>query len=231
MPMRTLLAVDDDKLWLATLNKWFTKAGYNVHAAATCAEAIRMADTLLPDCVLLDYSLGDGTGAEVCAFIRNSEKLRKTPIIVVSGCEEEELASHNQYQADAFILKPAQLAKVQAVMESALRRIRMDRDIVIHGDLRLEGASRQVYRDSKFVAQLCAEQFMLFSVLLGKSSSFVSEEELSMNVYAGKEPPEKGEGVRGVAQRLRENLGPQLSRRIKSKADKGWIYLRPRART
>jgi DNA-binding response OmpR family regulator len=112
-------------------------------------------------------------------------------------------------------------------VESLLRRVNWDLGNVTCGDLRLDGASLQVYRDSKPVTKITSEQFRLFSVLLEKSLSFVGEEELSKHVYAGKEPPEKGEGIRGLVQRLRVSLGPQLGRRIKGKAEKGWIYLPP----
>lgn len=230
MPMRTLLAVDDDKLWLTTLRKWFTQAGYNIHTAATCAEAIKMAAALQPDCVLLDYSLGDGTGAEVCSFIRSSEKLQKTPIIVISGCGEEELASHNQYHADAFILKPAQFAKVQAIMESTLRRVKMDRGITGKGDVRLEAVNFQVYRASELVATLPEDQFRFFSLLIEKSPDFVSEEYLSKTLFSSDYAPDKSDAMRGLAQRLRRKLGPQIGRRIKSKIDEGWGYVQPRVR-
>lgn len=230
MPMRTLLAVDDDKLWLATLRKWFTLAGYNIHTAVSCAEALKMAATLRPACVLLDYSLGDGTGAEVCSFIRNSEKLRKTPIIVISGCEEEELASHNQYQADAFILKPAQLAKVQAVMESTLRRVRIERGIVGKGDVRLETVNFQVYRAAELVTRLPEDQFRFFAMLIEKSPDFVSEADIAKALFNSDFAPDKSDAIRGLAQRLRNKLGPQLGRRVKSATDKGWIYVQPRVR-
>lgn len=231
MPMRTLLAVDDDKLWLTTLRAWFTQAGYNIHTAATCAEAIKMAATLHPDCVLLDYSLGDGTGAEVCSYIRNSKKLKKTPIIVISGCEEEELASHNQYQADAFILKPAQLAKVQAIMETALRRVRIERGIIGKGDIRLETVNFQVYRDSEFVTRLPEDQFRFFAMLIAKSPDFVSEADIAKTLFNSDFAPDVSDAIRGLAQRLRNKLGPQLGRRIKSEVDKGWVYVQPRIRS
>ena len=230
MPHRTLLIIDDDKFWADLAAQFFVSFGYKVVIASTCAEGYEFAQLYKPACILLDYYLPDDEGRVCAANIRGNPQLRKTPMIMVSGDESQELPAHTDYQLDGFLTKDAQFVQIKAKVESLLRRVNWDRDVVTCSDLRLDGANLQVCRDSKPVARLTVEQFRLLSLLLEKSPAFVSEDELSFQVYSGKERPEKNEGIRGLAQRLRVSLGTQLGRRIKYKIKKGWIYVKPRAR-
>ena len=230
MPMRTLLAVDDNEAWLRTLTRWFAPLGYNIHTATTCRDAMTMTETLQPDCLLLDYHLDDGTAEDVCDYVRSHEKLKKTPIIVISIYEDKEQTSHGQCQADAFIYKCTSLENIQWKVESLLRRVNWERGLTIKGDLRLEAANNQVFRDSKPIACLSQDQFDLFTLLLEKSPDFVSEEDIAKRIFSTDFAADKCDAIRGLAQRLRKKLGQQLGRRIKNKANLGWIYMQPSPR-
>lgn len=231
MQHRILLVIDDNKSWANITAHYFTDFGYKVITAGTCAEGYALAQLHKPACILLDYYLPDDDGCVCAANIRGNPELKKTLIVMISNDENQELPAYNDYKLDGFLSKDARLEQIKAKVESLMRRVGWDRDMVMHCDLRLDGVSLEVYRGSKLVNQLSSEQFKLFSFLLEKSPSFVGEDELARQIYSKEELPEKNEGVRGVAQRLRENLGPQLGRRIKAKIGKGWIYLQPRART
>lgn len=230
MRHRTLLIIDDDKVWANITARYFTYSGYKVLTAATSAEGFELAQQHGPACILLDHGLPDAEGSVCAANIRGNPELKKTPIIMISGDDSQELHAYTDYELDGFLSKDAKLVKIKAKVESLLRRVNWDRDIVIHNDLRLDGVSLQVFRDLKPVVRLTPDQFRLFSILVEKSPSFVSEEELFVHVYSDKERPEKNEGIRGLAQRLRVSLGPQLGQRIKYKNEVGWIYLQPRVR-
>ena len=225
--MQTLLAVDDNEAWLRTLTRWFAPLGYNIHTATTCRDAMNMTETLRPDCLLLDYNLGDGTAEDVCGYIRNHEQLKKTPIIVISIYEDKEQTCHGQCQADAFIYKCTSLGTIQGKVESILRRVDWERGVTRKGDLRLETANYQVFRDSKPVVSLSRDQFDFFTMLLEKSPDFVSEEDIAKKIFGTDLAAEKCDAIRGLAHRLRKKIGPQLGRRIKNKANLGWIYVQP----
>lgn len=230
MQQRTLLLIDDDKDYLQGSARCFSDSNYTVLTAATCAEGVLAAQRHHPDCILLDIHMPDMKGCEVAFKIRSDAELRKMPIIIVSGDLQEELDSHYGYKADGFFYKGDHPARLLAMVESLLRRVDWERGVVDAGDIRLEGTSFQVFRDSKLVARLTREQFSLFSLLVEKSPAFVSEEEIAGQVFQLKECCDKFDAIRGLAQRLRANLGPQLGRRVKSKVAQGWIYVRPRSR-
>lgn len=232
MDSRVLLIVDDDKHVVDILSRFFSSCHYSIHTAGTCADAIRLAGLYHPDCLLLDFHLLDGKGDKVCRAVRADMQLKHTPIVMLSVDPTRELDSYLEYRADAFILKGSSLEKIRAVVEGLLRRVRWERRILTCGDLHLVGSDFSVHRDSRLIAQLSADQFCLFFLLLEKAGEFVSEE-IIVECVLQNDPMltlDKGDAIRSLICRLRKKLGVQLGRRIRNSRNKGWIYLPPRDR-
>lgn len=229
MNQTTLLIVDDDPVYLRTVSRYFLRSGFNVCTSVTCADALASAEEMRPDCMLLDYHLNGGDGSSVCYSLRADTRLRKTPIIMVSGDPTQEMPAYTDYKADGFLLKCTPLAKMQAVVETVLRRVNWERGILQKGDLRLEKETLKVFRGHVPVSNLSAEQFDLLFMLVEKSPEFVSEETITGQILGGG-PEVKSEAVRALLHRLRQRLGPQLGRRIKGKRRLGWTYVQPRRR-
>lgn len=228
MRNRTLLIVDDDPAWLKIIAALLVRLNYRVFTAATCAAGIRLAQLHKPSCILLDFCLPDANGNAFASSIKENSELKKTPIIMVSGEEKEELRAYYEYKLDGFFLKGWRLERLLAMVESLLRRVDLDLGMVTCNDLRLDGVTFQVFRDSKLVAQLSPEQFSLLSLLIEKTPSFVLEENVIKYVFGEGDEAEKIDAIKMLVYRLRKKLGRQLARRIKSIKKRGWIYLSPR---
>lgn len=226
---RTLLIVDDEPAWLKVMAALLGHLNYKVFTAATCAEGIRLAQLHKPACILLDFSLPDANGNAFASNIKETPELNKTPIIMVSGEANEELRAYYDYKLDGFFLKGWPPARLLAMVESLLRRVDLDLGMITRSDLRLDGVTFQVFRDSKRVAQLSPEQFSLLSLLIEKTPNFVQEENVIKYVFGEVDEAEKIDAVKMLAYRLKQKLGRQLARRIKSMKKRGWIYLSPRA--
>ncbi|MHB0995385.1 MAG: response regulator transcription factor [Elusimicrobiales bacterium] len=229
MNQTTLLIVDDNPVYLRTVSAYFNQNGFTVRTAANCADALKSAEELRPDCMLLDYHLTGGDGSSVCYSLRADTHLRKMPIIMVSGDPTQEMPAYTDYKADGFLLKCTPLAKVQAVVETVLRRVNWERGILQKGDLRLEKETLQIFRGHVPTVTLSEEQFDLLFMLVEKSPEFVSEETITGQIL-GAGPEVKSDAVRALLHRLRQRLGPQLGRRIKGKRRLGWTYVQPRRR-
>lgn len=82
----TVLVVDDDRdtceLYSLVLS---TLAGCRVLAAGTVTDAMRLATGERPRVVLTDWLLPDGRGYELSRRLRTLPRMRKTPIIAVTG--------------------------------------------------------------------------------------------------------------------------------------------------
>ncbi|MDM8536179.1 PAS domain S-box protein, partial [Desulfobacterales bacterium HSG17] len=83
-------------------------AGYEVQTAASAAECLQKANSIVPGLILLDVALPDGNGIDLCKQIKNEPKYEDTFIVLVSGIKTQ---SQDQYQgldagADGYILRP-----------------------------------------------------------------------------------------------------------------------------
>lgn len=119
MAKQTILVVDDEPAWTAILGRFFGGHGYNVLTAASCSAAIETAQTHKPDCIILDFTLGDGDAYMVCSAIREAEK-RRIPIIVFSGSTSADDCLTNGCLADRLLFKADPLGKLLAAVQELL---------------------------------------------------------------------------------------------------------------
>ena len=80
-----LLAVEDEPRNAALLQAILGRAGYRLAIAGDLAQAREMLGRLTPDLVLLDRHLPDGDGLDLVGTIREDDRLRRVPILLVSA--------------------------------------------------------------------------------------------------------------------------------------------------
>jgi CheY-like chemotaxis protein len=105
--------VDTQEMMRVMLGGW----GYGFEVAGTCADALRLIHETRLAAVLLDNSLADCTGIQLCARVRQFDT--RLPIIFLSGSahdEERQLAMASG--ANAFIGKPFALDALLDVLHT-----------------------------------------------------------------------------------------------------------------
>lgn len=94
---------------------------YEVMTAATIAETLLMARKHLVDLYLLDASLPDGSGIQLCREIRSFDP--NTPILFVSGTvDESDRDEAIKSGAQAYLTKPVAMFDLQATAEALIRQ-------------------------------------------------------------------------------------------------------------
>jgi len=118
--MAHILLVDDEIALTAVLRPVLGAAGHDVTTAASGAEALRQADLLLPDVILLDLGLPDQDGKAVIRTLRIKHDI---PIIVISARhqEGEKIAALDE-GADDYVDKPFEIGELMARIRVVLRR-------------------------------------------------------------------------------------------------------------
>lgn len=82
----TLLVVDSDTEMLSTLACFFEKRGFHVAAATNLADAKAFCHRRLNwTLVIADYHLPDGTGWELCCWLREQPNTPVGPFLLMSG--------------------------------------------------------------------------------------------------------------------------------------------------
>lgn len=83
-----ILVVDDQPHNLALLTEILKHEEYKVWSAQSGEEALKKAEMLLPDLVLLDVNMPGMSGYEVCRQLKADPRTRLIPVIFVSALDE-----------------------------------------------------------------------------------------------------------------------------------------------
>ncbi len=89
---KNVLIVDDEPDIVAGFRRIFERflPGVKVHVAESVAEGLEAALEIMPDCVVLDYRLGDGNGLDLLAKLR--EARLRSPVMLVTAYADLDLA-------------------------------------------------------------------------------------------------------------------------------------------
>lgn len=112
--MSDMVLIVDDEVTTAQLVKMvLKKQGYRVVTASNGPEALRIADDLLPDLILLDIVLPGMDGFHVCQYIRKNPRTAEIPVIMFSGLDrpaDQRMAFYAG--SDDYLTKPVKMAEL-----------------------------------------------------------------------------------------------------------------------
>lgn len=100
---RTVLLVEDETPLRMIVSRNLTQRGHTVIAVASVGDAIAAMTTRLPDVVLLDVNLPDGTGWEV---LRRLRAIRHAVRVIVYSAVPPSAKRLAEFHPDAVLLKP-----------------------------------------------------------------------------------------------------------------------------
>ena len=83
--MKSVLIVDDDRMFREVVRMRLSAAGYQTFVAASVEEGWEQAQRHRPDVVLLDLVMPEDDGVSFLRRLRSHPALARTPVIVVSG--------------------------------------------------------------------------------------------------------------------------------------------------
>ncbi len=117
--MRVFLLEDDDAIGMG-LKYFLEKEEYDVDLVKTAADAKSTWETGKYDLAILDIGLPDGSGYEICRFIKQSEEI---PVIFLTAYDAEvNVVMGLDIGADDYICKPFRINELMARIRNALRR-------------------------------------------------------------------------------------------------------------
>lgn len=141
-----ILIVDDETNILEIVEAYLITHNYQVFRAMDGEEALRKAETIVPDLIVLDLMLPDISGLEVCQKIR---EFSNVPIIMLTAkTAEQDILKGLQLGADDYVTKPFSPKELVARVETVLRRARSEPQ---EEKLSFEGGLLEIYPDRKQV--------------------------------------------------------------------------------
>ena len=122
-----ILIVEDEINSRFLLNTYLTSVGYEVKAARSGEEALKMVAKEPPSAVILDILLPKMDGYEVCKRLKKSENTRFIPIVMATALRgNQERVKGIEAGADDFINKPFNRVELITRMKSLLRIKRLN---------------------------------------------------------------------------------------------------------
>ncbi|MCM2266274.1 MAG: response regulator [Elusimicrobiales bacterium] len=118
MAEKRILIVDDEVVWRKLLCRLFQGQGYAVLQAASCRTALEKLRSARVDCAIVDYNLPDGTGAVVCAAIREMDGGLKTPVIMFTADRAAAEYMFGPHRADMLVFKDRPVLALPGLMAS-----------------------------------------------------------------------------------------------------------------
>jgi DNA-binding response OmpR family regulator len=178
-----VLIVEDD----ANIGRGIAQAlrgdGYDVTLATTGTDAATQFVLEPPSLVLLDLSLPDVDGLELCASFR--DQMPGVPIVMLTArAEEIDIVVGLDAGADDYVTKPFRLSELLARVRAHLRRPR-SRDVpalVSVGGLAIDADSRRVTLGSVEI-ELRPKEFELLLLLAANAGRAVPREEIMTSVW------------------------------------------------
>ena len=172
-----VLVVEDEVKMAALLRRGLVEEGLSADVARSGEDALWMAAATEYDAIVLDVMLPGTDGFEVCRRLR--EAGRWAPVLMLTARDAvEDRVQGLDAGADDYLTKPFSFAELLARLRALARRPPLERPAVVEvGDLRLDPATRQVWRDGAEI-ELSAKEFALLETFMRRPGEVLSRYQL-----------------------------------------------------
>ncbi|NLN54601.1 MAG: response regulator transcription factor [Firmicutes bacterium] len=206
-----MLVVDDEKPIAEILRYHLIQEGYEVSLAFDGEDALKQAQSMQPDLILLDIMLPKKDGFEVCREIR---LFSNVPIIMLTAKDTElDKVLGLELGADDYVTKPFSAREVLARVKANLRRTaqqqEMQTEILSCQDLQVDTGRMEVRQAGQLV-ELTYREYLLLTYLMRHAGYVINRETLLEKVW-GYDFYGDERTVDVTIRRLREKIEPKPS--------------------
>jgi len=205
-----VLVVDDDPTVAEVVRRYLVRDGHAVECVHDGYQALRRAAEAPPDLVVLDLTLPDMDGLEVCRRLRTGWSI---PVVMLSGrSDETDRLVGFETGADDYVTKPFSPRELVLRVRSVLRRAgsrglpgKLGSGAITDGDLVVDLSAHEVRTGGKLI-QLTSREYDLLLFFMRNPRQAFTREQLLAEVWGwtfGDTPT-----VTVHVRRLREKLEP-----------------------
>jgi two-component system alkaline phosphatase synthesis response regulator PhoP len=214
--MHTVLLVEDSKDAFHLV-----KSALGSSVQLEWASSFRLATEMLSktqfDLILLDVTLPDGDGYQLCSVLQTNKQLKGTPVIFITAKSTiADKVLGFSVGADDYIPKPFDRIELKARVDARLRRCDLEKirsDVIRLGDIEVNKAIQKayVYKDNKPVEiDLTPIEFKIL-LHLSKDTGKVSSRDEILNSVWGDSINVVNRSVDTHMSKLRKKLGSRAN--------------------
>ena len=181
--MKHIFFVEDDLSLINGLSFAIKRQGYALTIARTSVEAGQLWANGKYDLVILDVTLPDGSGFDLCRKIRQSSKV---PIMFLTAADEEvDIIMGLDIGGDDYITKPFKLAVFLSRVNALLRRSenfnQSDTELKSNG-IQIQLLKQEVTKDG-VPRDLTASEYKLLCLFMENPNIVLSPEQILSNLW------------------------------------------------
>jgi len=181
-----VLVVEDSPEYTQLVVAVLRDGGHSARTASTIAEAMRAMASVPPDLVVLDLTLPDGDGLDLCRVIRETSSAY---ILMLTGRDDEvDKVIGFKLGADDYVTKPFSPRELGARISALSRRPRQaatgDVDERVFGDLLIRPGARKAEVAGTHVG-LTRIEFDLLDQLTANAPRVLTRAQLLESVWGG----------------------------------------------
>ncbi len=226
MSKERIFIIEDDKHISKLIKYNLEKAGFECLTAPSGEEAFKIMDRWSADLILLDVMLPGMDGLEVCRHIKQDEKFKNIPVVMLTAKGEEvDRVVGFELGADDYIVKPFSPRELILRIKAVLRRgktAQVDKDILTHDVLSVDIPRHKVLIKDKEV-ELTPMEFKLLVTLMQRQGRVQTRDSLLSDVW-GVDADIYTRTVDTHIKRIRQKLGGKAAKFIDTVPGVGYRF-------
>ena len=175
-----ILIVEDNDIIAHGLEYYLTNEGFKIHINSTSNEAKNTIKNNKFNLIILDISLPDGNGFDLCKYIKEEND---TPIIFLTAYDEEkDIVKAFDLGAVDYIVKPFRNRELLSRINNVLRHHNSNNNIIENGRVRIDIDSSRVFVDNSEVI-LTALEYKILLFLYSNLNSTITRDMILEKIW------------------------------------------------
>ncbi len=178
-----ILVVEDNKSIIEGLEYLLKKEGFETQIVYSKKQAIDYIKNDNYDMFLLDVELPDGTGFDICKYIK--EVTNKPIIFITARTEEANIVYGLDIGADDYITKPFRNNELISRIRCVLRRypeITESKNIISCKNIKVDLKKAKVYKDSEEIC-LTSLEYKILLMFLNNPNTLITRGEILEKIW------------------------------------------------
>jgi len=177
-----ILVVEDEKGLSASIVSYLKMSGHVCESAQDYRSAQEKISIYQYDCALIDINLPDGSGLDIIKQLKQDKN--STGIIIISARDSiDDRIKGLDLGADDYLVKPFDLAELNARIKSLFRRISFEGSNIINaGELQINPDEFQVKFNNELL-DLTKKEFNLLMFLVSNAKRVLAKESIAEHIW------------------------------------------------
>lgn len=214
-----ILLVEDNEAIILGLEYLLAQEGYQIDVARNMKEAHKSVEEGQIDLILLDISLPDGEGFDICRKVKKDDDI---PVIFLTAKDDEmDVVKGLDMGADDYIVKPFRNRELISRIKNVLRRSGKGSTLLKCRDITLDLATGEVSRrDCKI--SLTKLEYKILSTMMAYPGKLFTREEILAGIWDISNNFVNDNTLSVTIKRIREKLGDEDGELIRTVRGMGY---------